>query len=129
MPDPIDARAEVSRWRAGVNDADSRAGHATQMRAWRQEVSDGVVGPQVRVRILAGVRAGDSIDTAARAAGTTRQRAAAIAAREPEWADALDDAARDAAPADTPHGTPSGYRHWRCRCRECGAAHHRPTSG
>jgi hypothetical protein len=62
---------------------------------------------------------------AAERLGTTYQAVYAWAARDEQFAVALNTAQRAAAPPDTPHGTENGYRWCRCRCSDCRAAHSR----
>jgi hypothetical protein len=123
-----DARASASRWRAGERDDAARAGHADDMSERRRRASEETLDDAARAKLLALVTGGTSITDAARQVGTTQQHLRAIAQWNEPWADALDDACRAGADPDTPHGTTSGYRIYRCRCRECRAAHH-PAAG
>ncbi|WP_239404626.1 hypothetical protein [Frankia sp. Cj3] len=114
-----------SRWRYGARDGTARTAHNTQSREWRRGVADAALTPEVRDRIVAMVAAGVGLPAAARAVGTTYQQVRGASWRDAAFADALDDAAVAAAPADTPHGATSGYRRYGCRCRDCRSAHHR----
>jgi len=122
----IDARQPHSRYRAAERDDDARAGHAAEARRIREERAADTFPPETRASVLEAVAKGVTLADAAQAVGLTRQFVSAWAVRDDGFADELDDAYRAAAPTDTPHGTPTGYRYHRCRCRECRAAHHGP---
>lgn len=116
--------APTSRYRDGARDDEARAAHTDASREWRRQVGDAIFTPGVRTLLLDAVADRVPLAQVADALGISYQAVHGYAARYPEFADALDQACRDAAPLDTRHGTPGGYRHGGCRCRDCRAAHH-----
>lgn len=117
--------APSTRWRDGVRgDPAATAYHVRSTNAWRRELADAVLTPVVRKRLLGLIRDGVPIAKACREVGTSFQAVRGATRRDEAWADVLDAACEAAAPPDTPHGTAAGYRHYRCRCRACHAAHH-----
>lgn len=120
-----EGRAGQTRYRNdAARDDEARAGHAEAARRLNEAVTRNLLLPAVRTDLLAAVAAGATLDDAARRYGATRQRVTALAQLDAEFADALDEAYRTAAAPDTPHGTSTGYRHYRCRCCDCRVAHH-----
>lgn len=119
-PDP------ASRYRAGARDGQARAGKAAADRDRRRALADAAFPAERRKAILDGVQSGFRLSEVARANGVSVQSIYGLADRDPTFAEALDAAQRRAAPADCPHGTPTGYRWYGCHCRACRSAKHGP---
>jgi hypothetical protein len=117
-----------SRWRYGDRDPSATAGHNADSRTYRQRLAAEAFPPGARRRVVDRVAAGTGLAEAATEVGVTWQAVRAWSSRDPEFFGQLDEACRAAAPPGTEHGTAGGYRHARCRCSRCRAAHHRTNS-
>ncbi|MGW4425789.1 hypothetical protein [Streptosporangium sp. NPDC004631] len=118
-----------SRYRLGERTTETRKAKARADRERRRAQAAAALPPDKRQAILRALSQGTRLAQAAREAGTTTQAVHGLAKYDPAWGTALDAAQRAAAPADCPHGTPTGYRWYRCQCAACRAAKdgHRPA--
>lgn len=114
----------ANRWRTGCRCDSCRDAHNRNLRRYRRRHAAQTLPPSTRRSILAAIRAGTPLVVAAAQAGTTQQRIWALARAVSQFGAHLDAALMWARDPAVPHGTPSGYRHHRCRCPECRAAHH-----
>jgi len=83
-----------------------------------------VLPKSTRTQILRAVRKGQTVPEAASAAGLTQQTVWGRTRVDAQWRADLDKALMAGRPS-APHGRPTGYRHYACRCPECRTAHHR----
>lgn len=125
LPRARGPRAGTSLYRYGVrDDPDVRTEHSDASREWRRRIADALFPEHVRTAILTAVAAGATLADATEAVNVSINQTRGLAPRDADWAAQLDKALRAGADPDTLHGTPSGYRHWGCRCSLCYEAHH-----
>ena len=123
MPRPPAEHGTTNRWRTGCRCDPCTDAHNQDSKTYKRVLSAAAFGPVQRRRALALCRKGKSPRAAAEAVGITTQ-ALWFFKGEPGWRAQLDAALMDGRRADVPHGTAAGYRHYKCFCPECRAAHH-----
>lgn len=129
MPPPPAQHGTTNRWRTGCREPDCgcRQAHNTDTRTYRRNLADRAFPPKARTRLLRLISRGATITEAAEQVGVTTHAVYGRRRVDPAWGNRLDAALMAGRDPDVPHGIPSGYRHHRCRCPECRAAHHPPS--
>lgn len=115
-----------SQWTAGCRCPGCRESHNRETRLWRRRRADAALPSITRECLLTLIASGVAPATAADELGVTVQRIYARRRFDPEWDERLDEALLRGRDPEAPHGTHQAYRHHRCRCPECRAAHHPP---
>jgi hypothetical protein len=125
MPPTATARhGTPSRWRSRCRCSLCTRAHNDDTRTWRRTLVEAGFPAKVRRRVLRLCASGHAPADAASRLGLHVQAVWGYARSHPEWLAALDQALLAGRNPNIPHGTPTGYRHWKCRCHECRSAHH-----
>lgn len=94
----------------------------------RHKAADDRFPLRQRRKLLRLLARSTAITDAAEQVGVTVQTIHARTRIDPNWQGLLDQALMTGRDPEAPHGTPTGYRHYKCRCPECRQAHH-PSIG
>lgn len=119
------AKAATTLYRNGDRTRAVVVGKNDATRAYRRDLADAEFPPRARAAVLLSIRAGHTVTEAAKAFHLSPQAVHGRARWDTDFAAELDDALEEGSrPRQGPHcGTPGGWRHHRCFCRRCRAAH------
>ncbi|MFF2548311.1 hypothetical protein ACFVUY_37940 [Kitasatospora sp. NPDC058063] len=120
-----DRYGPATLWRLGCGCEDCTAWHAASTKGYRHRDAEERFPSALREELLAQVRAGTDVQSAARDVGLTHHHVYGFARLDAEFGRRLDEAgeALCVSAADSRCGTPAGYRHLSCRGTACRRAH------
>lgn len=128
MPLPLAEHGTENRWRTGCRCSLCGDAHNAGLRVWRRDRADRRFPAPQRRLLLKLLSRGQSITDAAMAVGVATQTVHSRSRVDPGWQQRLDEALMAGRDPRVRHGTEDGYRNGRCRCPECRAAHHPPST-
>lgn len=118
-------KARTTAYRAGIRTAEVISAKSADVRRYRRELAAANLPGWACARILAALRSGTSLRDAAADLYISTAAVYGRARWDPEFREALDGALEEWSRPRMSHmcGTPTGYRHYGCRCRRCRRAH------